>query len=66
MSVIGNILKNTTIPYTVGGKDASPIPLNVKLSIDPDFKKTVLIATGILGLGIGLGIGIINAKKIKR
>lgn len=72
MSVIDNvknIIKNKSVPYNyvVGQKStgSSPIPFDVKLSIDPDFKKTVIKVGSIFSVGIALGIaaGIYSSKK---
>lgn len=58
---VSNILnKIPAYNYKVGAKDSSSsgFPVNVKVSFDPDFKKTVYTTAGIIALGlIGLGVG---------
>lgn len=68
MSVITDVLLKKAIPYTykIGSKTGeSGIPMNVKVSIDTDFKKTVIKGISILSGGIALGIiaGFLITKK---
>ncbi len=70
MGVIDTIKKAATsgrIPYTykVGEKGGKPMPFDVKLSIDADFKKTVIKSVTIFSLGIAAGIvaGFVITKK---
>lgn len=64
-----SIVKNKRIPYNyiVGEKSSGSLPFDVKLSLDPDFKKTIIKSVTILSIGIGLGtlagIVISNSKK---
>lgn len=52
------IQKRIPTTYTVGGKQSSGIPMDIRLSLDPDFKKTVLIGTSMLSLGIAVGLAL--------
>lgn len=66
MSFISNLINNKSIPYNyvVGGKETpSAIPFDVKLSLDKDFKKTVLISVGLISLGIAAGIAIAKRRR---
>jgi 3-phosphoglycerate kinase len=64
-------VRTNAIPYNyvVGGKD-SGMNFNVKLSLDPDFKKTILKGVGIfsfaLASGIATGIVVAEARKNNR
>jgi len=49
--------------YVVGSKDSgSGVPLNVKLSLDPGFKKTVLTTAGIISTGIVVAVAVSKIK----
>jgi hypothetical protein len=51
------VAKKATYNYKVGEKDTGGgIPFSVRLSIDPDFKKTVLMSVGIFSAGVAAGI----------
>jgi hypothetical protein len=72
MSVINTIKKVATsgrIPYTykVGEPAGKPMPFDVKLSIDPDFKKTIIKGITIFSGGLALGIfaGFVFTSKSK-
>jgi len=56
-SGLTNIL-NKALPYVVGSKTTAPIPLNVKLMLDADFKKTIFKTTAIAAAGLLLGMTI--------
>jgi hypothetical protein len=71
MGIVDTLVKTAisgraSTAYKVGGKP-SGIPFDVKLSLDQDFKKTVIkgvtIFTGGVCLGIAAGIIISNSKK---
>lgn len=58
-------LINTTVPYVVGSKTASSgLPVNVKVSIDPDLKKSLfkIAAMFTVGVGIGVAVGVACSK----
>lgn len=57
------------INYIVGGKsDGKALPVDVRLSLDPDFKKTIIKSVSIAAIGIGAGIaaGIAISEATKR
>lgn len=67
MSFIDQLL-NPTVKYTVGSKTPATtsggIPVNVILSVDPDFKRTIYKTAGITAIGLALlGAGIALSKK---
>lgn len=66
-----NILNGIPYNYVIGGKSSpSPIPFYVKVSFDPDAKKTILKTAGLVALGLGFGtmagILISNTRKRRR
>lgn len=58
MATKPNILQRLPYNYIVGGKDTAPIPFDVKLSLDADFKKTVVKSSLIFASGIAFGMGL--------
>lgn len=66
--ILGALIPAQTV--MVGGKPtkSSGVPVDVKLAIDPEFKKTLITVVGILSVGIGAGIatGIVISKARKR
>jgi len=62
---IVNTITSQRIPanYTVGGTSKG-VPFDVKLSIDPDFKKTII--KGVTIFSGGVAIGIIAGFAIKK
>lgn len=66
--IAGALIPSQT--YTVGGKSSasSKLPVELTLKIDPDFKKTLLIGTALMGIGVGVGvgIGIVNASTKRK
>lgn len=72
---MSDLLKNLVgalIPsqsYTVGGKSvkSSGVPVELTLKLDPEFSKTILKATGIIGgsivLGMAAGYAISDNRK---
>jgi hypothetical protein len=65
-----DILKTGRIPYNykVGSPSSGkPMPFDVKLSIDPDFKRTIIkcVTIGTIGLGIAVATGIVLSKRKK-
>lgn len=68
MANVLDIIKTGRLPYNykVGEKSSGkPLPFDVKLSIDPQFRKTVLQSVGMLAGGIALGTiaGFLLTKK---
>jgi hypothetical protein len=62
------IAKKKTIPYryTVGAKDdGKGLPFDVTLSLDADFKKTIIkaVTIGAVGIGLGIAAGIFISKR---
>jgi len=60
---------DTAYKYVIGAKDSKPLPVNVQLSIDKDFKNTLFKVVGILSIGVmgGIATGIVISKtKNKR
>lgn len=66
--IVNNILNK--IPgynYKIGAKDSGGFPVNVKVSFDPDFKKTVYTTAGIITTGLLiLSAGIVIGSRRKR
>lgn len=64
---ITDLLKGIPYTYKVGEKSSSALPVNVKLALDADFKKTVTkwmwIGSLSIAAGIATGIVISNSKK---
>lgn len=71
LKIPSNIFQNIGIPYnyTVGGPTSpstvNGIPVNVRLSLDPQFQKTVMNVATILGATVGGGI-LVSALFSKR
>jgi hypothetical protein len=73
MSKFTDIVKGITsgngVPYNYKvGAPSSPssgLPFNVKLSIDPNFQKTIVTVASIIAGGVALGtaVGIFIAKR---
>lgn len=73
MSVIENIIRTAqtgraSTTYKVGEKSTSSgIPFDVKLSLDEDFKNTIIKGVSIFSLGVAAGITAgIAIKKSRR
>jgi hypothetical protein len=64
---IGTSIRSGRIPYNykVGSKSKSSLPVDVKLSLDQDFKKTIVKSVTIFAVGTALGIaaGIVISKS---
>jgi len=52
--------------YVVGGKSSEPLPVEVTLKLDPDFKRSLLTATSILGVSIAVGVAVGVAASKRR
>lgn len=68
-NLIDTISKAIPYNYVVGSKsESSGLPVNVKLSVDPDFKKALIKMAAIftIGIGTGVAVGIAVAKKRSR
>lgn len=46
----------TKTSYTVGGPASKPLPVELTLKLDPDFKKTVIKSVCILSAGVVIGV----------
>jgi hypothetical protein len=65
VNTVKTLVKNKRIPYNYKvGEKSSAMPFDVKLSIDQDFKKTLLKAVSIFSLGVagGIATGIVISK----
>lgn len=55
--MLKKILATKRIPYNYKvGEKSGPIPFDVKLSLDADFKKTLITSVAIFSIGVGLGV----------
>jgi hypothetical protein len=68
MANLTNVFDYIIGTKSTGGTNIGGVPINVKVSLDPDLKSTVLKTTGIIGFSLFLGVvtGIYIADKKKR
>jgi len=54
IDVINGLTKQS---YTVGGPASKPLPVELTLKLDPDFKKTIIKTALIFSAGVAIGVG---------